>query len=224
MSTSHTELLPLLRRVATPASAAIMLDVHTGLGPSGVDTLIPPLMGGVAGHAANAAAIQRIFGGEVAPSAAGGASHVRGVDFLIDVADPSQAAEGAASSGYELTRGSTEGYLERLGDAGQGAGVGWARALHVTQEFGTLAGPLVLRGMAIERVEWLYGGETPEAERGTQSRAVGCNGTVRGASAAQNAFYVRRASWQRKVVRRGVRLAEQAVAALAQQPDLVPGA
>ena len=42
MARSHALLLPLLRRIAAPASAAIIIDVHTGLGPQGVDTIIPP--------------------------------------------------------------------------------------------------------------------------------------------------------------------------------------
>ena len=43
LAASHALLVPKLREVATPASAAIMLDVHTGLGPTGVDTLIPSM-------------------------------------------------------------------------------------------------------------------------------------------------------------------------------------
>ena len=128
-----------------PASAAIVLDVHSGLGPVGVDTLMPPLSssGGAVDDATNAAAVEAIFG-----SPAG--TDVLGQDFLLG-ANPAASSGADASSGYELTRGSTENYLLHLAGAG-----GWARALQVTQEFGTLPGPLVLRGMVIERAEWLH--------------------------------------------------------------------
>jgi len=204
MAASHALLLPLLRRVAVPASAAFIIDVHTGLGPYGVDSLMPPLTGKGGGDQANAAAIRAIFGQE------GASEHVEGRDFILDAASPANAAGGTASAGYELTRGSTENYIDMVGKEKDG----WARALSVVQEFGTLPGPLVLRGMVIERAEWVH-------QRAATS-ASGCNGTVRGAHAARDAFYVQEASWQAKIVRRGVRLAEQAVAALAQSPEVIP--
>lgn len=202
LTRSHALLLPLLKRVAAPAFAAILLDVHTGLGPMGVDTLMPPLSGGVIGDAENAAAVDAIFG-----TGAAGAD-VLGTDFLIGAKPEDAKGAAAASSGYELTRGSTDNYLLHLAGAD-----GWARALQVTQEFGTWPAPLVLYGMIVERAEWLHG----EPALGSE-----CNGTARGAKAAKDAFYVRRASWQRKIVRRGRALAEQAVAALAARPSVVP--
>ena len=42
---------------------------------------------------------------------------------------------------------------------------GWARALHVTQEFGTRPGILVARAMAIESAEWRHRGGTPPGAR-----------------------------------------------------------
>ena len=62
LAVSHELLLPKLREVASPASAAILLDVHTGLGPAGVDTLVPQFKVGTAEQRANAAAIHTIFG------------------------------------------------------------------------------------------------------------------------------------------------------------------
>ena len=38
----------------------------------------------------------------------------------------------------------------------------------------------------------------------------GCNGSALGARAVRDAFYVQRASWQRRVVRRGVALGRTA--------------
>jgi len=160
-----------------------------------VDSLLPPLNDGAA-QASHLAATHSIFG-------EGEGEGVLGADFLID--DPAEADSGAASSGYDLARGSTSGYLLHLG---------WPRGMSITQEFGTVPGPLVLRGLAIERAEWLHAG--PQASGG------GCRGTARGAHAARGVFFLRSASWQRRVVRRGVRLAEQAVRALAEAPEKVP--
>ena len=221
MARSHALLLPLLRRIATPASAAIIIDVHTGLGPQGVDTIIPPFPPrDAASAAANARAIHAIFGGpqaaEVracAPSSDGGSkADVLGIDFLIEAPTIDEAKH--VSAGYELTRGSTEspdGYTARIGSAG------WARTLAVCQEFGTWTAPLVLRAMIIEAAEWLHRRNDAES-----TAWAGCHGSAFGARAARDAFYVRRASWQRAVVRRGVRLAEAAVHALIDKPTLVP--
>ena len=87
--------------------------------------------------------------------------------------------------------GGTGEYLPRMRG-------GWARALHVTQEFGTRPGILVARAMAIESAEWRHRGGTPL-----------------GARTMRDAFYVRTGSWQRAVVRRGVEAVAQALKALA---------
>jgi len=77
-------------------------------------------------------------------------------------------------------------------------------------------GPLVLRGMVIERAEWLY------RRVATSSAHTECPGSAFGANRVRDIFYIRTASWQDKVVRRGVRLAEQALKALAEAPSSVP--
>tara|TARA_B110001452_G_scaffold201812_1_gene171896 strand:- start:3336 stop:4628 length:1293 start_codon:yes stop_codon:yes gene_type:complete len=195
LAASHALLLPKLREVATPASAAIMLDVHTGLGPTGVDTLIPSMTHDGATPEATHAAIHRIFGRD---------RRALGTDFLIDAPTPGEATD-SASAGYDLTKGTTGGYPARIG--------GWQRALHITQEFGTVAPPLVLRGMVIERAEWRHRPPAARAE---------CPGSALGANHARDTFYVRTADWQAKVVRRGVQLAEQALKALEEAPSSVP--
>ena len=160
---------------------------------------------GVARARTAAAAMHTIFGRGTAAEAGGDGL---GVDFLIDAptaAEASAAGGTSAGSGYELTTGTTDRLPRMLG--------GWARALPVTQEFGTVWGPRVLRGMAIERAEWLFRPVSAGAE---------CGGSAIGAAAARDIFYVREATWQRRVVRRGVRVAAQALEALATAPDLVP--
>ena len=202
LAASHSLLLPKLREVAVPASAAILLDVHTGLGPTGVDTLIPSFEATDPERAkANAAAFHVIFGRD---ASGGQPAPELGTEFLIDAPTPGEATDSAAA-GYELTKGTTGRYPALIG--------GWQRALHVTQEFGTVPGPLVLRGMAIERAEWLYRTPGPHSE---------CPGSALGAKHVRDVFYVKTASWQSKVVRRGVRLAEQALWALDEAPSSVP--
>uniref|UniRef100_A0A7S2FR44 DUF2817 domain-containing protein n=1 Tax=Haptolina brevifila TaxID=156173 RepID=A0A7S2FR44_9EUKA len=91
LSASHALLLPKLREVAAPASAAIMLDVHTGLGPTGVDTLIPSLETiDTVQATTNAAAVHTIFGraqdGKLP-------SPELGTEFLIDAPTPGEATD-----------------------------------------------------------------------------------------------------------------------------------
>lgn len=213
MSRSHQLLLPLLQRVAVPASAGIIVDVHTGLGPSGVDTLIPQFEFAGGRHRGQWEALHAIFGssrrdcGDSAMEKTHDDGHTLGTNFRISAVSPAE--DVGASSGYEHARGTTGAYLGQLG---------WERSLFLTQEFGTFPGPLVLRGMVIERAEWLFG---PGGNGRTAT--LGCNGTTaRGARAVTNMFYVRTASWQRKVIRRGVRVMEQALHALAENREKVP--
>ena len=77
---------------------------------------------------------------------------------------------------------------------------------------------MVLRGMVIENAEWVH--TPPEARQGGERG--GCRGSNLGANAARDAFYIQRRSWKRKVVRRGVRLATQAVRGLAEQAESLP--
>ena len=215
LATSHRLLLPHLQRVAAPSAAAILVDVHTGLGPSGVDTLIPSFEeAGQQKKDMDAAALQRIF--VDMPTTEGGArevaeadANVLGTDFLIDSPSPSQAGADAANSGYELAMGTTARYARLVGKAG------WRRALAVTQEFGTVAPALVLRGMAVEQAEFRH---RPPGAAGAECGG----GSSLGSRTIRDVFYVQSAKWQRKVVRRGVRVAMQAVRVLAEAPDTVP--
>ena len=225
MAASHALLLPLLRKVATPASAAIIIDVHTGLGPQGVDTLIPPFPPrNATSAAANAKAIHGIWGAAAQTARptgglAGGRDgevHQLGTDFLIEAPTVEEAA--GVSTGYELTRGSTEspeGYTARVG----GGPAGWARALAVCQEFGTRPFHVVMRAMIFEAAEWRHRGGASDTAPPTSGE---CRGSAMGAKTLRDAFYVRKASWQRSIVHRGVRVVEQAVRALTEEPTIVP--
>lgn len=181
LASSYRVLLELLRAECASASASAVVDVHTGLGPSGVDSLMTSVDASDAVAAERAEAAARVFG-----SPSWGEADK---DFIVE-----RAGNADASSGYELAIGSSANIVRAL--------PGWSRALHVTQEFGTRPGLLVLRGMILERAEWLHNG-----------------GSRRGAAAARGVFYVKTATWQRKVVRRGVEVASQALAALARATD-----
>jgi hypothetical protein len=191
MARSHEALLELLRTEAAPASHAVFVDVHTGLGPTGVDSLMPTWHD--AFNATDTArAIDEIFGQPLSSE-----ENARGKDFLIDTPPAETQDDAAASAGYDLAVGNTGSYLSLM--------KGWASALHVTQEFGTRAPTAVLRGMVVENAEWQNHAGPPGSP---------CRGSPLGARAAQDVFYIRTASWQRKIVRRGMEVVRQAIAAL----------
>jgi hypothetical protein len=122
---------------------------------------------------------------------------IYGTDFLIGAATPAEDTLGA-SSGYEYSRGTTGRYMERFN---------W------TQEFGTYPSPIVLRGMVIERAEWLFAASLKT--KNDSNVTTGCDGTTaRGARAVTNVFYIKTPWWKRKVVQRGLRVIEQALHAL----------
>jgi hypothetical protein len=204
MAKSHQLLIPLLQQVTLQSSVGIIIDVHTGLGPSGVDTLIPEFGTNDDNNSSSSSrdqweALHAIFGSKDDDNVYHNNNNKYGTDFLISAASPAEDTQGA-SSGYEYARGTTGRYLERLN---------WNRSLFLTQEFGTYPSPIVLRGMVIERAEWLFG------LKKNGNDATGCNGTTaRGARAVTNVFYVKTSRWQRKVVQRGVRVVEQALHAL----------
>jgi len=213
MAKSHQLLIPLLQRVASPASVGIIIDLHTGLGPSGVDTLIPEF--GIdnnnnSSRRSQWEALHAIFGGSVGGSVVkeeeareNNVHHIYGTDFLISAATPAEDTLGA-TSGYEYARGTTGRYVERFN---------WNRSLFLTQEFGTYPSPIVLRGMVIERAEWLFAASL--MTKNDSNDTTGCNGTTaRGARAVTNVFYIKTPWWKRKVVQRGLRVIEQALHAL----------
>ena len=102
-----------------------------------------------------------------------------------------ETATGAAS-GYDATIGDVpRGYADRLG---------WTNARSLTQEFGTVPGLLVARALVRENAAWHHG---DEAEQRAAARDV------------RDAFCVPSAAWQASVVERGVKVARQALAGLA---------
>ena len=164
---SHKYVLKFLGKVVEPSRPIFLVDAHTGLGPSGVDTLM------ALGDDASLDGVRHVFG---EPDGT----------FLYG-----ETATGAAS-GYDATIGDVpRGYADRLG---------WTNARGLTQEFGTVPGLLVARALVRENAAWHHG---DEAEQRAAARDV------------RDAFCVPSAAWQASVVERGVTVARQALAGLA---------
>ena len=84
----------------------------------------------------------------------------------------------------------------------------WSHVAAVTQEFGTVPGLRVVHALVRENAVWHHSNDT--AARSAAARA------------ARDVFYVRTANWQRSIVRRGVAVVKQALAALESDSAAMP--
>jgi hypothetical protein len=111
---SYKALLGFLQKECAAADPVFFIDVHTGLGPSGRDTMLAE------GGAETVSLVREVFG---QPNQPGG--YIAG-----DLEDDENAA-----AGYEDTKGFSASLLTAMVQAGC---AGWRRAHGVTQEFGTV--------------------------------------------------------------------------------------
>eukprot|EP00019_Armaparvus_languidus_P007583 CAMPEP_0168603906 /NCGR_PEP_ID=MMETSP0420-20121227/14992_1 /TAXON_ID=498008 /ORGANISM="Pessonella sp." /LENGTH=144 /DNA_ID=CAMNT_0008642945 /DNA_START=300 /DNA_END=730 /DNA_ORIENTATION=+ len=99
----------------------ILLDVHSGLGPPGQDTLMVD---------ENTALVRQVFD-----------SHSFGANHLTPPLIEDESVKGGANDGYELTKGDTkdpeEGYPSLFSNLDR------KKSMTVTQEFGTIPGVFV---------------------------------------------------------------------------------
>lgn len=102
------------------------LDVHTGLGPSGHDSLL------FADADHDAESMEKLFPGS-----------------LAGVQCPFTGQGGDVAAGYELTKGFVNGFYSKFFSRSKDV-------LMVTQEFGTLSASLVLRSMILENQAFNY--------------------------------------------------------------------
>eukprot|EP00949_MAST-11_sp_MAST-11-sp1_P000087 g87.t1 len=102
------------------------IDVHTGLGPSGVDTLLPKSMDGDDPKLA-VKETKKWFPG-----------------IAVD-----DAGDSSVGAGYDMTVGFSGSFYTRLFHKDR-------RALFITQEFGTLPGLFVARAMILENQAFVY--------------------------------------------------------------------
>lgn len=165
------------------ASSVAWVDVHTGLGPCGVDVLL--------GDGAHTEEMAKLF--PAVPREFDGfqGSFGKGTEEIIKFrCEPN-------SSGYE-TKGKgkvdqSAGYEYTVGVLGRNEWVSKffkpdsGRVLAVTQEFGTCSNVLVARALILENMGYHYDRANHETWR-TYTR---------------DAFYVRTAAWKRSVLRRG---------------------
>jgi hypothetical protein len=183
-------------RIPHTASKVVLIDVHTGLGPEGVDTLLmsPPTAQTVDAISA--------FPAEFSPKGAptGGLKEAG-----LGPTDQKQGEEGAAtgpvSAGYDLTAGTvSEGFCEHF----LAPHLNSSNRICVTQEFGTVPGFLVGTSMINENYAFHHG--SSESEKQYYSGLF------------SSCFNVKRVTWQRSVVKRGVRVFLQALDLLDKLP------
>lgn len=206
---SHALLHALLRREGLLAGKrrAVVVDVHSGLGPKGKDTL----MMGV--EHAQASEVGR---GLVAAAAAV-AELGAGAYAVERLHAPSEEA-GAASAGYELMMGGTDGCLAQLLRA---EGSGSELLLSLAQEFGSVRSLHVLTALAAENQAYWHAPPTAafaaakEAAMGEEGRRALAPERWPFAAALVDALTPADGHFAAEVTARGVGLLERAVELLA---------
>lgn len=199
---------------AVPASNVAWIDIHTGLGPCGVDVIL--------GTANDQERIEEIFPGGAVPgefdgvNCSIGGSRPRTTDEIIEcrcgrggageveVSTESSASvkaggmlETSAGAGYELTVGNFCRH-EWLADYFSPGG----RVLALTQEFGTRPNILVDRALILENAGWWW--EPAGSDRQKMGQIPGEPRELRyWSSYTRDVFYVRTDDWKQRVLRRG---------------------
>lgn len=161
------------------------IDVHSGLGPTGVDTLLAH-SGTDKSDGTNSAGVDKWFYGAPRPvqhhfgQGESGENEPSGVDSGGDV-----------TSGYDLSRGILNEYYAKLFETSSPG----AHPLIVTQEFGTVPGILVARGMILENMAYKYARESQPYW----------------SQFSRDAFYVDTDRWRRSILSRGLIVLRQAI-------------
>lgn len=187
-SASVQNLISLLEIVdVSQAEQVTLIDLHTGLGPSGTDTLLLLNPGKKVDISEDefSTYIEDKFPGEVdprEPSWRGGMKAISGGAMQA----------GSAASGYDLTIGTVDNYCQHFLAPHL---VGGSKMLCITQEFGTVDTVTVGKSLIDENTAWHHGSEEEKALHGRRLKA---------------AFYVQNAKWMRSVVHRGLTLFKQA--------------
>ena len=165
------------------------IDVHTGLGPSGIDTLLAH--GIDQSHGTDGAVADEWFYGAPRP-----------VQYHFGQGENGQNESGGAggdvTSGYDLSRGIMNEYYAKLFDSTSPD----AHPLIVTQEFGTVPGVFVARGMILENMANNHARESQPFW----------------SQFSRDAFYVRTDSWRRSILSRGLTVLRQAIERSSSRP------
>mmetsp|Transcript_13880 Transcript_13880/g.39493 ORF Transcript_13880/g.39493 Transcript_13880/m.39493 type:complete len:461 (+) Transcript_13880:90-1472(+) len=169
-------------------SKLILIDVHTGLGPYGVDTLM-----------ANTELAGKVFTEE---DQGGKYENLKG-----------SGPNAAAAAGYDLTIGTTDDFCTRFFKPSD-------LLICVTQEFGTIPAIFVGKAQIEEMAAWRH---YEKARHSGNTKAIETARNFFDIYSKQklSAFYIDKPSWKKRIVRRGLRLFAEAMAALGspQQPE-----
>eukprot|EP00811_Abedinium_folium_P035397 NODE_8192_length_1515_cov_7.245677.p1 GENE.NODE_8192_length_1515_cov_7.245677~~NODE_8192_length_1515_cov_7.245677.p1 ORF type:complete len:457 (+),score=103.06 NODE_8192_length_1515_cov_7.245677:87-1457(+) len=128
VQTSHRKLLAFFQSHLASHKHVLLLDVHTGLGPSGFDSVL--------GAASQRELLEQVFG---TPS--------ENDEFPFHYS--LMGGDEGASAGYQDMVGSTSEYLRSI--------PGWQQGLAATQEFGTWPGFIMAYNLFRENALWHYG-------------------------------------------------------------------
>lgn len=176
----------------TPIDDAITwIDVHTGLGPSGRDTLLPGSFGRSRGALGEQSSC--VKDGKKTDCVMFWSQHL--VRWFPDSLRPS---ENSVAAGYEEAKGLYGEYFNNLLQEHS------PNALFLVQEFGTIPSVLVGHALMTENAAFQFGnhsvnlGENSEALQWAKRTML-------------PAFYLQHSSWRRKVLQQGVRVAWQAL-------------
>jgi len=134
---SHESLLDFLRRECGSHNPIAHLDVHTGLGPCGVDTMLCK------------------GGKEVVAFCVEALGQPKQEGYIMG----SAADQNNAAAGYEDMIGFSAMYLPILGAQAPG----WKHGLSMTQEFGTVSSIAVIKACARENAAFVHGATEVEA-------------------------------------------------------------
>lgn len=162
------------------------IDVHTGLGPSGVDTLLAH--GTDKSDGPNGEGADEYFYGAPRPVQYHFGQGEHGGN---DGQNQQGSGGGDVTSGYDLSRGIMNEYYAKLFQKSSPG----AHPLIVTQEFGTVPGIMVARGMILENMAYNYARELQPYW----------------SQFSRDAFYIRTDQWRRSILSRGLIVLRQAI-------------
>lgn len=179
------------------ADQVVLVDVHTGLGPTGVDTIFtnPPA-------ALKHFPTEKNFESSSSSTCCSKKESVTG--GIHASFNPRKMKEDDALSGYDLTVGqTTSGFCDNF----LSQGMDKEKVVCLLQEFGTVSPIVVGRTMIAENYAHFYG--TDDEKKIYQKRYRDC-------------FYVDSKQWRRSVVRRGLSIIRQSLVHLGSRPDDLP--
>lgn len=177
------------------AEQVVLVDVHTGLGPTGVDTIFtnPP-------SALTHFPTEKNFGSYIVEGSEK-ESLTGGIHAALNA---KRMKEDDAMSGYDLTVGqTTSGFC----DTYLSQGLDKEKVVCLLQEFGTVSPVVVGRTMIAENYAHYYGSDKEKELYKKRYR---------------DCFYVDTESWRRSVLRRGLSIIRQAVVLLGTTSDDLP--